>query len=314
MNMNEIVKYPSIPRIGKISLSENIDYSKIYVLEKLDGAHASIQIEVQNDELVVYPFSRNKLLTSSEGLRGFYEYVNDTLISELTLIMNYYDLDGCILHGEWLVPHTVAYAENYYHKFYLYDIYNSKENKWLDFPSVCMFAASLNSVYQTPLLGVIEYNSPDCLTQIKNDLVGRSSLTKEHKDNGNYRGGEGVVLRFEVDNSTRIKIVSEGFSENFGTKSKETKLIDPSVLLMNQFLTDMRIDKKIYSLYDQNELPQISFQNFGDIAKPVIEEVYKDVITEEITPIPEWFDEKAARKSVSKKVPLRLRPFIESFS
>lgn len=309
--MKEIIKYPSIPRPAKSRDLLNIEGQTGYVLEKLDGAHASIQVELAEDQLILHAFSRNRKLSESEGLRGFYQYAMDGFKKDMDRVSKTIRFREMVFHGEWLVPHTVPYKEEALHKFYLYDIYDKENSRWLSLAEVYLYAAAMPTVMSIPLMGVFNYKKPDDFKIIHDEFSGKSYMTKEHEKTDLDVGGEGVVLRFDNNSATRIKVVSDKFSETAKYEVKKKTFDDPSAKLVHQFLTDMRIDKAIHKLYDEGMLPEIEFKNFGMIAKPVIEEVYKDILKEEIDPIPDWFDEKIGKKTVNKKVPVRVRIFIE---
>lgn len=299
MAMDKIKKYPSIPRPAKSRDLIEIEGQVGYILEKLDGAHASIQVNVE--DLDIHAFSRNRKLSEKEGLRGFYQYVMSDFKKDMDRLGYAMRFRGLTFHGEWLVSHAVSYKEDVLNKFYLYDIYDNINSRWLSLPEVLLYTSAMPSVQSTPLMGVFEYKNPDDFKIIHDEFSGKSYMTKEHEDTNEDSGGEGVVLRFDNAAATRIKVVSEKFSETANYEVKKKTFDDPSARLIAQHLTDMRIDKAIHKLFDEGHLPEVEFKNFADIAKPVIEEVYADILKEEIDPIPEWFDEKVGKKTVNKK-------------
>ncbi|MCR4362011.1 RNA ligase family protein [Bacillus subtilis] len=121
--MVEQKKYRKVLRLGH---RETVDVLKegdhIVIQEKIDGANASFR-RVGN-ELVA--FSRRDQLTPEYTLKGFYNFVQglDIHIGE-----------GFVFFGEWTSPHKIQYPDHQ-NKFFLYDIYDLEQKKYLPFEFV----------------------------------------------------------------------------------------------------------------------------------------------------------------------------------
>lgn len=179
--------FPKIPHIG----SSFIPYGLYQVQEKLDGSNAGI-IRTESG-LTLH--SRNKVLgeltpnSSLSGLRGFAEYVKERF-------KHFYDgLEvGDHVYGEWLVPHTVSYPRDMYHKFYIFDDTFSN----LVSPEI--------DVLNTQRIGFISLSESDNAVKDLKDLLTTYSELVEYSP-------EGLVISSIGKNPLRFKYVAEEFRE-----------------------------------------------------------------------------------------------------
>ena len=85
----------------------------------------------------------------------------------------------------------------------------------------------------------------------------------------------------------------------------------PSQKFIAETLTDARAHKMILKFRDENRLPEaIDFNHFGQIAKPLGQALWNDIMEEEADNLPIDFDEKEARKALNKKVPTYVKELI----
>lgn len=305
-NENGVLTFEKIVREGKLISHSQGDPVVIY--EKLDGANASFGLFTDEEGEVEFSVrSRNSILNIHKALHGWFGYAHEKIKPTLwNLETETSIVDDLIFYVEWLIKHKVAYKPECYKEFYLFAVYSSKNDRYFDNVIVEHWANILN-LKMAPIL----YKGEFTKVSDYQDLVGKSEMTLLPNT------GEGIVIfNMNPDNQggrllSRTKWVSQAFSEVSGHKvQKVTELVE-SAIWMNQFLTDSRIDKAIMKLEEEGDLPEIKFANFGNIARPVIEYVYKDVLDEEGDSKPELFDEAAALKSTNKRVPIRVRLFIQ---
>ena len=125
----------------------------ISITEKIDGANASIFYDKHLQKLRCFS-SRNELDFSNQ-LRGFYSYVQGLDSSIFAEYPNY------IFFGEWLVSHTVIYDEENYNKWYLFSVYDSKTQSWLEqefvknLPMIMDSTIRMNCIMENLLIGTI---------------------------------------------------------------------------------------------------------------------------------------------------------------
>lgn len=190
-----IKKYPSIPRAGKLG-TQFKEGDRIVIYEKLDGANACFTRE--GDKLVA--FSRNKRLSPSDTLRGFYDFVQTLNVDDFE--------EGLLYYGVWLVKHKLDYGDNM-GKFYLFDIYDKTMGD--DFGG---FVDHLYVLIEAHTLGLnvapILYAGPYINEEHILSFVGKSKLGEK---------GAGVVVKC-AKKQMMIKYVSPEFQEINGVKTK----------------------------------------------------------------------------------------------
>ncbi len=143
--MNEkFIKYPSIDYLS--DNSEVLD-KKLKVYEKLDGANCQFRM-LNNGE--IQPGSRSKKIGRQRSQNeftwkgDFLEWINEELRKSLYMSVSkrgYNEksffssvLDPkYIFFGEWLSTHTKTYPSKYKDNFYLIDILNIEEERFIDY-------------------------------------------------------------------------------------------------------------------------------------------------------------------------------------
>lgn len=288
-------KYQSIVRHGKTATQETIkDGSHVVVWEKLDGANASFML---NDNGEIECYSRNTLLSESEGLRGFYQWVHANIDID-KLNPNY------IYYGEWLVRHKIDYGENA-NKFYLFEIFDKENNEYVGFETLVIDGlwASLDAngdkifdLAPVFLNGVV---GKDFTFEDIQSLAGKSTLAPDSI-------GEGVVIKnydFKFRDGSQLftKIVTKEFQEGNGVKSPKIASTAPDVLteFVSKNVTENRIEKMLHKLVDEGKLDEdYSISDMGTILKLLGSSVAEDVLKEELDELV-----KVVQKRIGRAVP-----------
>lgn len=246
----------------------------IVVQEKVDGANASFQYDTESDSLI--SFSRKNILTEKETLRGFKTMID---LTEKTKFKKYSDYR---FYGEYLCSHTVPYPKEAYSKFYLFDIYDTINQKWIDPTIVIALAKELN-LLTVPTFYIGEFISWEHLSQ----FIGVTALGGEF--------GEGIIVKNITrmnDPNTRLpfytKLVTANFKEKMGAKVKEP--LNPTELAKIKYeqeltaiiVTKPRIQKVLHKLVDQGILEEDwGIEQMGIVAKHLSRIIYNDCIKEE---------------------------------
>ncbi len=263
-------KYDKILRAGSEEASEVLANAKfVYIFEKLDGANASFRLSEDGTEVLAY--SRNCLLTESNDLRGFYQWVKENIKpSDLKKDHIYF--------GEWLVKHKIDYGTNQ-NSFYLFDIYYDYKSIscYLPFNSVIHQANELN-LQIVPLFYAGPYRGYEHLSS----FVGKSVLSATGI-------GEGIVVKefSYLDKDSKqvyIKMVSEAFAEIKTKKEKTSSNIQelPEYAYLDTNLTEARVHKIICKLVDEGIIPEkYSLSDMSLILQKTSKELYEDIIEEE---------------------------------
>jgi len=256
-------KYNSIVRYGKPGTPQTLEGNAYIVIqEKIDGANASFKREGDK----VLAFSRNTELDAENNLRGFYQWVQETIKPE-TLPENR------IFYGEWSAKHKLDYGENH-NKFYLFDVYNETRERYISFPLVGDYAINLG----LNLVPVFYHGFFNSLEHIQS-FIGKSMLGEV---------GEGVVVKnydYESKHGDQLfsKFVSDAFAEVAQTKKHNIKdKADPLQEFVNSTVTTARVSKLIHKLVDEGLLKEdYSIEDMGTILKSLGSSVFDDIIKEE---------------------------------
>lgn len=288
-------KYTDVVRLGHKSTQGVLNEGDfIVVMEKLDGANASFKREGN----VLRVFSRNTELDESNNLRGFYQWVHEN-VKLLDLI------DGFIYFGEWLVRHKVDYGQNGGQQFYLFDVYNPNEEEYLPFLYTAGESERLG-LQMVPVFYAGKYKGYDHLAQ----FIGKSVLAES---------GEGIVVknnsyRDRHGNQMYVKLVSEAFAEMQPQKPPRDPNApqSPEALFIKTYMTPARVEKLLLKLVDEGELREdFDLSDMSTILRNLGGRVYDDIMKEELTNIPDGYEEKEARKTVGKILPLFVKKIIQ---
>lgn len=266
-------KFTDVVRLGHKSTVEVLkEGDSIVIQEKLDGANASFTIESG----IIHSFSRNRELDESNTLGGFYQYIQDKFNSIKNLLNENY-----IYFGEWLNPHKVKY-EGYEKQFFLFDIWDKVNEKYLSFEVVKEESVKLG-LNLIPVFYEGEYQSFEHLQT----FVGKTKLNGKL---GDIESGEGIVVKNvsyldRFGKQLYVKLVTDNFAE----VQKQKKPKNPTefmntkeYILAESLATKGRIDKIIYKLRDEGVIGNdIDKKEIGLVFKECILRTYEDILKEE---------------------------------
>lgn len=291
--MKEIKKYTDVTRYGKSSTQGVLQEGDIIsITEKIDGANASFCLD-ETSPLGVSCYSRNKVLTEENRLRGFYDWVNNNIAPLKDKLKDNYRY-----FGEWLVSHKVIYKDTAYKNFYLFSIWDEVNQVYLSDEIVQSEARRLG--LKTPEYFYYgEYQSFEHLMS----FVGKSNLTKE------LNTGEGIVVKnvgyFDRNNKqVFVKLVSEKFAEVQKQKKPKNPNVDSKVIeAVKSVLTKARVSKLIHKLVDEGSLKEdFSILDMGVILKELKDKPYQDILKEEPEIIGN-IEEKLVKRTIGKNIP-----------
>ena len=291
--MKEVKKYTDVVRLGKIQTANVIqegDY--ISITQKIDGANSSFCLDETN-ELGISCYSHKTLLSEENRLRGFYDWILNSIIpikNKLNPQYRYY--------GEWLVSHKVIYKPEIYNNFYLFSIWDEDKQEYLSDDIVKAEATKLNIQTVTYF-----YEGKFISFEHLMSFVGKSDKTLEPNT------GEGVVVKNvnykdKYGNQLFVKLVSEKFAEVQKQKLPKNPNVDSELTeKIKSVLTMARIDKLIHKLVDEGILNEdYDIEKMGVILKGLGSRVFEDIIKEES----ELFiddEEDKIKKIIGKNIP-----------
>lgn len=119
------LKYQHIEKLGTAE-TRDIEYGECFVFPKIDGTNSSVWLE----DGVIHCGSRNRELSLENDNAGFMAWAINQKRIHGYLLSN----PTHILYGEWLVPHSLkTYRENAWRDFYVFDVYDLKEDIYVSF-------------------------------------------------------------------------------------------------------------------------------------------------------------------------------------
>jgi len=241
----------------------------ISITEKIDGSNASFLCE--NGQL--FAFSRKKELSFSNNLAGFWNWVKESLDPT-----EYLEEERYIFFGEWLRKNKVVYQKEHINKFYLFDIYDRTEGKWMpqDFVKEEAKKHGLNYVPELYFGPFVSWDH--CRSFLNSPSYGETQ--------------EGVVVKnlskINDDNNrlpVYLKIVNDSFKESKRPKmedrEKKAEMIRARILI-DCIVTERRVEKMIFKLRDEGILPEVlTPQDMKTVAKNLPKRIYEDCLKEE---------------------------------
>ena len=294
-------KYMSIVRLGHRTTEGVLkEGDNIIIQEKLDGANASFRKDEGGN---LHAFSRNKELDEDNNLGGFYQFVQENINPD--------DLHNDVIYfGEWLNPHKVKYPE-YQKQFFLYDIYNVKEERYVDF-SMVKFQANKLGLNLIPVFYEGEYQSFEHLESfVGKTLVGGELKGKEM--------GEGIVVknvdyRDRFGNQIFVKLVVDEFREVQKQRAPRdpNKPKSPEQEFVEATVNEARVDKFLHKFVDEGILnEQWGIEDMGTILKNMGGRIFEDIIEEESEMLPKDYEEKSIKRAIGKTLPKIVKEIID---
>lgn len=242
----------------------------ISITEKLDGSNASTQY---NDGKML-SFSRRQPLDELNTLAGFYTFVSSLNPKD------YADTPDYVIFGEWLRKNKISYNDENMLKWYIYSIYDKKNEKWLSVDEVKEFAKSHGLTYVHEF-----YYGPFISWEHCRSFMNMPQYGDRQ---------EGIVVRNITalsDENNRyphiLKIVNEDFAE---TMKSKVRVVDPAVeaakaesrALMESIVTKNRVKKELLKMRDDGILPNnIEPEHMGIVAKNLPKRIIADCVKEE---------------------------------
>ena len=247
----------------------------IVIQEKYDGSNASIRFDKESGELVC--FSRRKTLDFQNTLNGFYNYVKTLNTDE------YKDTPDYVIFGEWSgARNAIIYDKKHTNKWYVYDIYDVKEEKYLPQSSVMKFALDHGLTYMHTF-----YIGPFISWDHIMSFMDRPAYGEV---------AEGIVIKNQTrlnDPNSRLPFVVKIVGEQFHEVAKinhAAKIADPQKLKEREeaakstesIVTERRVTKELYKMRDEGIIPMDWDETtMSIIAKTLPSRIYADCVKEE---------------------------------
>ena len=240
---------------------------------KIDGTNGSFAYDPETNGLKA--FSRKNELHAMQTNQGFWNYVQ-TLNAE-----EYKDDARYMPFGEWLVHNKVNYEPEAYRHFYVFDVWDQEDSKWMNQEFVKEYCAKHN-LERVPEL----YDGPFISWEHCRSFMGHHwrSLGQE----------EGVIVKAVDrigDGESRLpaylKLVNESFKESMKTKVKVVDLEKEATKqkaeeLMVSIVTQNRVEKELLKMRNEGLIPsELTPQDMGTVAKLLPKRIFDDCMKEE---------------------------------
>ena len=248
----------------------------IQITEKYDGSNACACWDEEENCMVA--FSRKQLLTYSNTLNGFWNYVQDFSDETKEVFKRHSDWR---VFGEWNSKNHIVYNDTGKVKhWYVYDIYDITNEQWLNQNIVKEFCkeAFLEYIHE---LYYGEFISWDHCKQFMN------SPAYGDKQEGIVIKNQSKLTHNDDRNPFYLKIVNDSFKESMRTKEKvidfeKEKAKEEAYKIMVSICTRNRVEKELYKMRDEGIIPdKIYPEDFRTVAKYLPKRIYDDLLKEE---------------------------------
>lgn len=255
---------------------------KIIITEKLDGANASIR----HFDNTIHAYSRKQKVTPENNLRGFWEFSqkHETLFRQLP--------ENLILFGEWLIPHSIAYHQDAYQKFYLFDVFDTDTQTYLGINAAQSYKETLfHNVPDIQTVPILDHRSDvteENMIEIASSYFDQSALSATRKMEGVIFTDLTQMQRVDSHDSQgpiRVKIVDLAFKEHKRQHLKRDHVLSPEQQELAEYIasyiTTARIQKRVFDLQDNGKIQKLNATAFKDGTNRIIAQtVLDDAISE----------------------------------
>ncbi len=259
-------KYPKIKILGH---EDNEDIlanpeDEIVIEEKIDGANFRFMLK---EGRIIFGSRTQSIGDDQKEIGGNWkrcvEFIKSKHAEDTTHFFESY-----IYYGECCVKHTMAYNWETMPPFLGFDIYDLKEEKFIDcLEKEDVFADA--GLPEVPHIKIVKAKDIKELTDADVPESKYYAISTEDKQ------AEGIVLK-NYKTQTMAKYVREKFKEanreTFGGGKKYAENDDERIVAM--FCTNARIDKCTFKLLDEGF--KIEMPLMATLPKKVIEDIYEE--------------------------------------
>ena len=274
----EFKKYQHIMKLGTDEV-DGILNGTVYLFYKIDGTNS--QVFLKDDNTLGFG-SRNREINLIDDNADFVKETikNSGEYKELLKVLE--NNPEYIIYGEWLVPHTLkTYKADSWKKFYVFDILDTKENRYLTYEEYFILLKDCTHINIIPLIAKLENPTEE---EIKNKL----------NDTGNFlcaNGlGEGIVIKNysfvnRFGRTTWAKMLTEDFLSTKKTTREHNREIKNNECehateqkIINKYLTFEHISKEYHKLCETYNEDKLNASHTFELLNRVFTEFISDNI------------------------------------
>ena len=292
--MSDFVRYQHIERIGLCGNElDGLLQGQVYVYPKIDGSNHCAYYDKDLGRLAYA--SRNQLLSEGYDSTGFWHFANDhpsigRFIEEHPKLR---------LYGEYLTPHTIKdYLDDAWKKWYIFDIWDDEQEKWLGHTEVKVAVDELNDkdIICIPEIAILNDPTVDDLMEV---MEHDRFLLKDGCK------GEGIVIKnYDYVNPygrrTWGKIVRETFKAKAHSKNKGEKEILPEEKATDDSITQEFVSKEFHKFTTDRGI-QWHMSMTPDFLRYIWREWWTDCSFDALSDM-KTVDMRTVRRTVSSKV------------
>ena len=274
----EFKKYQHIMKLGTDEV-DGILKGTVYLFYKIDGTNS--QVFLKDDNTLGFG-SRNREINLIDDNADFVKETikNSGEYKELLKVLE--NNPEYIIYGEWLVPHTLkTYKADSWKKFYVFDILDTKENRYLTYEEYFTLLKDCTHINIIPLIAKLENPTEE---EIKNKLNDTGSFLCA---NGL---GEGIVIKNysfvnRVGRTTWAKMLTEDFLSTKKTTREHNREIKNNECehateqkIINKYLTFEHISKEYHKLCETYNEDKLNASHTFELLNRVFTEFISDNI------------------------------------
>jgi len=266
-------KYHKVERWDHKDEVEGLNKGTVHIQEKIDGANG--QVYFHEDYLYVGKRSgvvgktNSYSFTIIDEFRGFPK----TIFQNKAYKNFFLKYPYLRLYGEWLVKHTVIYSPENLKRFWIFDVYNDKEERFLKYEEYIPILEE----FHLDFIPVIEIKQNPTMQELL-DMV--KVKNKIPKSSFGAETIEGLVYKnYDFVNRygrcVYMKAVTKDFREIHHLVMGANKYDTPEVYIAAKYLTTVRMEKIFKKMIDEKNI--LTMKDIPEF----IEKSYHDVITED---------------------------------
>lgn len=244
----ENVKYQHVERWDTDETEYLKNSEELFIQPKLDGTNGLLAFE--NGKLLIG--SRNRFITIDNDNQGFAKYIEDNK----DRFLNYFNEHPThVLYGEFLINHVFKVKPVYVKNFYVFDVYDRVERKYL-YPDEYTKFLDINNISYVPTYHAV---NKDIESLCKNDLKDFGRFLLEDS----FEMGEGFVIKdFNPNHANRYGRIT--WAKILNEKPHEAGK-DLFSMIREKFFTDAWIEKETIKYNERFQNEKFNFMKYSNL-------------------------------------------------
>ena len=259
--------YQHIEKLGREEC-EGVLNGTVTIQPKIDGTNSVVFL---GDDGLIHAGSRKRELSLKDDNAGFYNTIEKDENIKAYLLKH----PNHLVYGEWLVPHSIkSYDQDAWRKFYIFDVYDAAEEKYLSYDEY------------VPLLAEFQLTYIPEIARLENPTIEEvaSYINKTHYLMPEGCAPEGVIAKnYNYKNKWGHVVWGKIISEEFFNKKQHLRIQnheaknDFELKIALEYITDAVVRKEYAKIL--NEYPDA---HRGELIGRVLNAVYDSFVEEDL--------------------------------